>query len=60
MQATVNPSATTGISTDAKFWGYLAPFLLVSVGVWSYLIGWLLHEAPVVIPRFVRLLTAWA
>jgi hypothetical protein len=48
------------ISTDAKFWWFLAPFLFGSAGVWSYLILWLIHDAPTAIPRFVSLLTSLA
>ncbi len=57
-------SISRGISTDAKFWWSLTPFLIGSTGVWSYLVwhsvSWLVHEAPMVIPRFVSLLTSWA
>lgn len=60
MNTEANTQATTGISTDTMFWWLLSPFLVGSAGVWSYAIWWILHEAPVAIPRFVSLLTSWA
>jgi hypothetical protein len=60
MNAEANTQVTTGISTDAKFWWFLMPFLIGSAGVWGYLIWWLLHEAPVAIPKLVGLLTPGA
>ena len=59
MNAEAN-NATTAISTDAKFWWFLTPFLFGSAGVWSYLIWWLFHKAPTAIPRFASLFTSWA
>jgi hypothetical protein len=59
MNAEANTHAPTS-STDVKFWCYLAPFLLGSVALWGGLVWWLLHKGPVVIARFVNLLTAWA
>jgi hypothetical protein len=60
MNAEANTQATRTISTDTKFWWFLAPFLFGSAGVWSYVIWWLLYEAPTAIPRFVSLLASWA
>lgn len=42
-----------GLSTDAKFWFYLVPFLSASIVVWVYGISWVLKEAPTAIPKFV-------
>nr|MBS0019402.1 hypothetical protein [Gammaproteobacteria bacterium] len=44
------------LSTDVKFWFYLAPFLSASVIVWAYGVSWVLMEAPTAIPRLVA---AW-
>ncbi|MFZ0254116.1 MAG: hypothetical protein WAN46_00375 [Gammaproteobacteria bacterium] len=41
------------LSTDVKFWFYLAPFLSASVIVWAYGVSWVLREAPTAIPRLV-------
>ena len=60
MNTEADTQATTAISTDAKFWWFLSPFLFGSAGAWSYLIWWLVHEAPAIIPRFVSLLTSLA
>lgn len=41
------------MSTDARFWFFLAPFLAASVVVWTYGVSWVLKEAPTAIPRLV-------
>lgn len=60
MNTEANTQAMRAISTDAKFWWFLVPFLFGSAGVWSYFIWWLVYEAPTAIPRFMGILTSWA
>jgi hypothetical protein len=53
MTTILNTPVLTGISTDAKFWCYLTPFLFGSAAVWSYLGWWLLCETPAVVSGLV-------
>ncbi len=45
------------LSTDTKFWLFLAPFLSLSLGGWFYLLWWFSTQASGLLPHFVKLLS---
>ena len=44
------------LSTDTKFWLFLAPFFFASLAGWSYLLWWFSGQAPVFLTRVIKLL----
>lgn len=51
--------STQSISTDAKFWLALLPFLLGAVAGWGYLVSWIVSMAPSFIPVVVSFFASW-
>lgn len=48
------------LSTDAKFWCYLTPYLLCALAVWTYLGSWIYIKAPSFLVAIVSFFSAGA